>query len=73
MLKGMVPTLLREGPSYAGQFYVYELLKEMLAGDTRAMEDLGSLELMFCGGLAGIAAWVKVLFIFFFSEFSPLG
>lgn len=58
LYKGMVPTILREVPAYAGQFTVYEFVKNLLQQRAGPDATLGSASLLTAGGCAGIAAWV---------------
>jgi solute carrier family 25 carnitine/acylcarnitine transporter 20/29 len=59
--RGLVPTIVREIPGYAGQFFVYEAMKRVLTTGSLSHVDnskLGGKEMMLAGGIAGIGAWV---------------
>eukprot|EP00455_Lapot_gusevi_P031054 TRINITY_DN3352_c0_g1_i3.p1 TRINITY_DN3352_c0_g1~~TRINITY_DN3352_c0_g1_i3.p1 ORF type:complete len:387 (+),score=61.16 TRINITY_DN3352_c0_g1_i3:77-1162(+) len=56
--QGMVATIAREVPGYAGQFYAYEYLKKAFTPPGKSVNELGPGALMTAGGLAGIAAWI---------------
>lgn len=52
-------TLLRDVPSFAGYFFVYEGGKRAVARWQRKSEaHLTVAELLLCGGLAGFGAWI---------------
>jgi len=57
IMQGMVPTVIREVPAYATQFYVYERCKEILTPAGQSTKDLGPMSLMCCGGTAGLLCW----------------
>jgi solute carrier family 25 carnitine/acylcarnitine transporter 20/29 len=61
IFRGFIPTLIREIPGYAGQFYTYEMLKRYLSTGGFSYvnpEKLGGKEMMLAGGMAGIGAWI---------------
>ncbi|KAI8058074.1 mitochondrial carrier domain-containing protein [Syncephalis plumigaleata] len=56
LYRGIVPTLLRDYPSYAAYFGGYELLKRNLSTDGSG--DVGPLGMIFAGGMAGVFCWL---------------
>ena len=55
--KGMVATIVREVPAYAGQFTTYELIKgHFLSGS--ADKQMSPAQQVFTGGVAGLMCWV---------------
>ncbi|MES1911344.1 MAG: hypothetical protein MHM6MM_003789 [Cercozoa sp. M6MM] len=54
---GMVPTILREVPAYAAQFYVYEKVKYLLSNDGDVRK-VAPWKLMAAGAAAGLSAWL---------------
>lgn len=50
---------MRDFPSFAGYFFVYEASKRLVAKHRGQPEcDLTTLQLLFCGGIAGFGAWI---------------
>ncbi len=64
LFRGMMATIYREIPGYAGQFFVYELLKRFFmdfnspTGSPRQEFELSAFELLIAGGIAGMGGWV---------------
>eukprot|EP00128_Syssomonas_multiformis_P010429 Colp12_sorted_trinity150504_noHs@29679 len=59
LYRGMVPTVVREIPSYAAYFVTYEFSCRALTPDGESVDELSPLALLLAGGLGGIAAWVS--------------
>ncbi|KAI9179270.1 hypothetical protein H9P43_005933 [Blastocladiella emersonii ATCC 22665] len=65
MFLGMVPTMVRETPSYGTYFFAYEFLCRTLARSNGHTDDRGAeaalrpWQLMLAGGLSGIAGWMS--------------
>ncbi|XP_004342638.1 carnitine/acylcarnitine carrier protein [Capsaspora owczarzaki ATCC 30864] len=57
--RGLVPTMLRETPSYGVYFAAYEMLCLRLAGPGRSPDDLSAPALMLAGGASGMAGWLS--------------
>ncbi|KAJ3029835.1 hypothetical protein HDV00_009368 [Rhizophlyctis rosea] len=57
LYRGVGITLLRDIPSFAAYFGVYEGTKMLLSGNDPKAE-LGAAQLILAGGMAGIAAWL---------------
>lgn len=59
LYRGLGITLLRDFPSFAGYFFVYEGSKRLVAKrQLKTESDLTTVELLLCGGLAGFGAWL---------------
>jgi solute carrier family 25 carnitine/acylcarnitine transporter 20/29 len=59
LYRGFGITLLRELPSFAGYFFIYEGSKRVLSGaQSKHESELTGFELLLCGGLAGFGAWL---------------
>ncbi|CAG8479606.1 3882_t:CDS:2 [Acaulospora morrowiae] len=60
LYRGITITILRDVPSFATYFFVYEGTKQIIGNRKQGNErgNLSSLELLFAGGMAGIACWV---------------
>ncbi len=59
LFNGMVSTVLREIPCYAGQFSAYFVSKRLWAKhiDEVPVEDIGMLGCFVSGGIGGLACW----------------
>ncbi|TPX33366.1 hypothetical protein SmJEL517_g03701 [Synchytrium microbalum] len=57
LYRGLGICIVREIPSFAGYFGIYELSKRLLAG-SNPQEPLAAWQLLLAGGFAGIAAWL---------------
>mmetsp|Transcript_32617 Transcript_32617/g.23558 ORF Transcript_32617/g.23558 Transcript_32617/m.23558 type:complete len:87 (+) Transcript_32617:523-783(+) len=56
--RGLMITIIREVPSFAGQFGGYNLTKQMLARmQNKRQEDLGVISLLTAGGVGGLTCW----------------
>ncbi len=59
LYRGIWTTILRDFPSFAGYFFVYEGSKRALADwQSKPESSLTPIQLMLCGGLAGFGAWL---------------
>lgn len=55
--KGMSATIVRDVPGFAFYFWLYHTLCHALTPKGKTINDLGPLELMFCGGMTGMISW----------------
>jgi solute carrier family 25 carnitine/acylcarnitine transporter 20/29 len=60
LYRGLLPTLLRDAPSYGLWFLVYEWLKEQLTTRWLVSPAAEPLAQFAAGGLAGMAAWASI-------------
>ncbi|RKP24594.1 mitochondrial carrier domain-containing protein [Syncephalis pseudoplumigaleata] len=56
LYRGIVPTFLRDFPSFAAYFGSYELLKRRLSTDGSG--EVGPLGMIFAGGTSGVLCWL---------------
>jgi solute carrier family 25 carnitine/acylcarnitine transporter 20/29 len=59
LCRGLIPTIVRETPSYGVYFLSYELLCTYLAPENTDPKDLTGFRLMLAGGLGGIFGWLS--------------
>ena len=59
VFRGFGLTVARETPSFGVYFLSYEYLSRLVAGDSfDPEENVSTMALLFCGGMAGICAWL---------------
>ncbi|CAG8582385.1 2394_t:CDS:2, partial [Acaulospora colombiana] len=60
LYRGITITLLRDIPSFASYFFVYDGAKRIIGNRKKGADrgKLSSWELLFAGGMAGIACWI---------------
>ena len=54
MYRGILPTIMRDVPSFAAYFGTYEAIKSV----SFSSGEVSSLHMLLAGGLAGVAAWL---------------
>ncbi|XP_023346709.1 mitochondrial ornithine transporter 1 [Eurytemora carolleeae] len=60
MFMGLVPTCSREMPGYFFFFLSYESTRTLLTPTGGSKDDLGALQTVMCGGIAGCTFWISV-------------
>lgn len=60
LFRGMTSTLVREVPGYFFFFGGYELSRYFLTPEGKTVDDLGAVQLTFCGGIAGVSLWIAI-------------
>ncbi|XP_023210240.1 mitochondrial ornithine transporter 1-like isoform X2 [Centruroides sculpturatus] len=60
LFRGLTSTIFREMPGYFFFFGGYEICKTLITPKGKSKEELGPLEICFCGGIGGIALWVSI-------------
>ena len=58
LYKGMGATLVRDLPAFGVYFGLYYSLMKYLTPEGKTAEDISPLQIMFAGGLTGVASWV---------------
>lgn len=60
LFRGLSSTIFREMPGYFFFFGGYEISKIVITPKGQSKDNLGPLEICFCGGIGGIALWVSI-------------
>lgn len=59
LYRGNVPTMLREGPSFAMYFMSFEYVSRLLSGGELNKDNRSTLVVFFAGGFAGQITWLS--------------